>query len=243
MWPGDDGYLEYDATAGLWYRPGTVDPDVIREAGGYFSFPVAADDRVLDLGAHIGAVAVHAARLGARVVAVEPEPENVGILRQNADLYPGLIAVVDAAVVSNGPPTLSLYVLETKGTYMHSIFAKRGRKEIEVPTVDFTDLLGQVRPTVLKADIEGAEYGLDWSAVPGSSVKALALGLHQIEAGHSDRAVQLREQIRSWGWTELRAPNVGNKAWDVTGIWVRPGAYDPAALRFHRPRPRVEVAS
>lgn len=68
---------------------------------------VEPGDRVLDLGAHIGTFALPAARLGARVTAVEASPTNARLLREaaRANGLEDSLTVVQAAV-SDAPGQL-----------------------------------------------------------------------------------------------------------------------------------------
>lgn len=108
---------------------------------------------LVDIGANIGAVSVWAASQGARVIAVEPEPDNLKYLRMNiADN--GVDVTVDPVAVSDQAGTG--FIAAGHG---HSQLADTGT---EVAVCTLAELLDRnnVTECVLKVDIEGSEYPL-----------------------------------------------------------------------------------
>jgi FkbM family methyltransferase len=115
---------------------------------------------MLDIGANIGAVSVYAASLGAHVVAVEPDPDNLAYLRRNlADNdFPGSYEVIEAAVTDK-PGTLNLQ----PGHGHSQIVARKSKSTVEVAGITLADVYRAADAPycdVLKVDIEGAEYPL-----------------------------------------------------------------------------------
>jgi FkbM family methyltransferase len=109
---------------------------------------------VLDLGAHKGAFALHAARRypGAMIVCVEPLPANAALLEWNVQQN-GLqdrITIAQAAV-SNKNGTARL---DTSGKDAGGKIARTG---ITVKTIDINAFL-DLKPDLVKVDIEGGEY-------------------------------------------------------------------------------------
>lgn len=124
---------------------------------------VRAGDVVLDIGANIGyftlQLARHAGPQG-RVVAFEPEPENVALLRRNVELNGYRTVEVVGAAVGDGPGTVTLHVAaENRGD--HRLFGEAdGRPTLEVPMVSIDAYLaehGIERVDVVKIDVQGAE--------------------------------------------------------------------------------------
>lgn len=115
------------------------------------------NDRVVDLGAHVGTFALGAAALGCDVVAVEASPANVRLLeagiREN-----GLDRVrVISAAVSERPGVLRFLA---NGPFGQVCGEDYTGPSIEVPAVTLDGLLEEVgwdRVDVVKMDIEGAE--------------------------------------------------------------------------------------
>lgn len=122
------------------------------------------DDRVLELGGGIGMVAIHCAlRLGPdRVTSYEGNPEIEPLIRDNYalnDVSPDLhMAILDERV-----GTTTFHIFER---FSHSRMGDAGvgqlsgvKKSVEVPVEAFSEAKAKTRPTVLVADIQGAEVG------------------------------------------------------------------------------------
>jgi FkbM family methyltransferase len=118
---------------------------------------------VVDVGANIGAVTVWAAAHGARVIAVEPQPDNLRLLRQNiADNK------VDATVYERavGTERGEVFISDRHGN------SKVGTDGTSVQMVRLEDVFtdhGITECAVLKIDIEGSEYPL----IAGASIETL----------------------------------------------------------------------
>jgi FkbM family methyltransferase len=222
--------LTLDPLSGLWYRPWANDLKVIAGATPIGKLGVHPGDVALDLGAHIGAVARRFTTLGARVVAVEPHPDNFAVLLRNAEGWP--IVCVNAAVAKvTGPVTLHT----APSTQLHSLVPWQRRSTIAVQGVTLQSLLDEHQPTVIKCDIEGAEYQVmdTWLNLP-SYVRALVMELHW-DHPRKDHGVWLDMTKRPnyWMWvaahtlaaglnqryTVLRAP--GSTGWATLGVWER----------------------
>jgi len=142
----------------FWVREGgPTDEIVIREIFQENVYRVirsdVADGVVFDFGANIGAFSVYAASLGAaRVIAVEPEPENYQGLRLNARTYIQIHSHEFALWDSEG---------------VQRLFPSHGGTRItpDGPIVVATKTLERLfvdehieRCRVLKMDVESAEY-------------------------------------------------------------------------------------
>jgi FkbM family methyltransferase len=152
---------------------------------------------VVDLGANIGLAAVYfAARLpGARLVCVEPVPENVAVLRKTLAAN-GLEATVFPAAVTAQDGTATFHVSSwwSTGTTRESIARRRrterGRaefredwRELTVPARSLASLVRELDlpvVDVLKVDIEGEEERLLAGNPPWLElVRTIVLDLHQ----------------------------------------------------------------
>lgn len=202
---------EYSEKLGLHIRPGTKDDwaaiDITKRM--MDQMDVRAGDVCLDVGAHIGAFTLACLKKSAgRVVAVEPEPRNLELLKMNVD--DGCVEFVRAAATDD-PQLLkageaSFYLNKQKHKGMHSLVKSRGRERTTVPVTSFRALLERVRPDRLKVDIEGGEYSLDWEDLP-SSVLALHVEYHLTKKGFSDRARAVHDTIIAQGFEVLHEPN------------------------------------
>jgi FkbM family methyltransferase len=124
-------------------------------AGRYFE--IARGDQVIDIGANVGEFSLHAARAGARVLAVEADAKVAAILRENARDVPA-IEVVNQPIWSKDE-VIELYsspddaesslirpseydqVVRVEATRLDTLAAKKG--------------IGRVK--LIKCDAEGAE--------------------------------------------------------------------------------------
>ena len=118
-----------------------------------------------DVGAHVGFHALPAARLGAQVVAFEPDPENAGRLRANVDrnTLGDKVRVVEAAVWSNTGTSVAFRrgLPRSQGGVCsndHQPVLASG-EIIEVTTLALDDFVARAGPVpnVIKIDVEGGE--------------------------------------------------------------------------------------
>lgn len=120
---------------------------------------------LIDVGANIGAVSLWGAHLGARVIAVEPEPDNLNHLRANLDANPLLADHVDVlpVAVASEPGTV---LLQPDHGDTHVVQWDNGKAvEVEAITLEQVYLrAGVPYCDVLKVDIEGFEYPVLLSA-------------------------------------------------------------------------------
>jgi FkbM family methyltransferase len=157
----------------LAYRPGTADEtvldEVVKRPGEYTNKKVRYEpgDLWLDIGAHIGSFTCRAAAAGCRVVAYEPRPANVELLRMNLELngLEHLVEVVEAAVLAAPTPTPNVVLWASpaaRSTERASIFGagKKGWQPFDAPTVGFFDEARARAPRFIKMDAEGAEFGI-----------------------------------------------------------------------------------
>lgn len=115
---------------------------------------------LIDLGANIGAVSVWGARLGTKVIAVEPDPDNRKYLAANlaANLEPETYTVLATACT----PVAGLVHLEPDHGHSQVVPASSGTT-IPVEGITLAEVYlraGVPYSDVLKIDIEGGEYPL-----------------------------------------------------------------------------------
>lgn len=113
---------------------------------------------VVDVGANVGLHAVTAARLvgpTGRVVAFEPDPHNLSLLRRNAARLPWVD--VRPAAASDRPGRLALYRSDTNfGDHRLTPGDGRGVVSVEAQPLDAA-LSGLGRVDLLKLDVQGHE--------------------------------------------------------------------------------------
>lgn len=158
----------------IHYRPSTTDEKVIDEVLSRHTYQnktagvaVEKEDCWLDLGGNIGTFALFVLSLGAAVISVEPEPENVRLLTQNImDNFPTSPYKIMDSGVGLKDTSMSLYLCKgAYNKYRHSMFLNKGRSSIPVKVHSFLNLLNQTVSNsqrtysinAIKMDIEGME--------------------------------------------------------------------------------------
>lgn len=130
---------------------------------------VQRGDLVFDVGAHVGDRIASFRRLGARVVAVEPQPALVRVLKLLYGRKPNVI--IEASAVGRAPGTTELMINSDNPTVSTAsrdfVGAARGaagwesqrwNKSITVPVTTLDALIARHgRPAFIKLDVEGFE--------------------------------------------------------------------------------------
>jgi FkbM family methyltransferase len=153
----------------IYIRSGTHDLAVARDSLGdelevaIGLLPAGACGLIIDAGGYIGTSAIKLARAfpNARVVTVEPAPDNLKLLRRNVAHVPNITVVASALV---GTPTDRVELLDPHlGEWGYSIVPRSSGTEVKtisVPTITIDALMteaGADEIRILKLDIEGAE--------------------------------------------------------------------------------------
>lgn len=128
----------------------------------YDWFPVENPKVIVDLGAHFGDTSLyyHAYFPDAKILAVEPSPENYERLVKHVSGIPNIIPVQGAVGATNGEIQLNL----VGSSLGHSLIKREGTQHA-VTVQQFTlgallQKLGVTKADIIKFDIEGGEYGL-----------------------------------------------------------------------------------
>ena len=116
----------------------------------------------VDVGAHVGTVAVHASPFFKSVLAFEPEARNLKLLQNNIlqNKLPN-IAVVPKAV-SDRSGTTTFYISDSVDTSRNSLMPSKSGGTVDVPLVSLDDAFAseykQLLPLAfIKIDVEGFE--------------------------------------------------------------------------------------
>ncbi|TQS43029.1 FkbM family methyltransferase [Cryptosporangium phraense] len=188
---------------------------------------VSPGDLVFDIGAHVGDHIACFRRLGARVVAVEPQPLCGHALRTIYADDPE-VTLVEAACGAEAGPTVTFYVNSENPTvstvspeFVRAADGAGGWEgqvwdsEIQVPTVTFDGLIREHgTPAFTKIDVEGFEE----SVLAGltTSVRALSFEFTTIEREVAQRAL---ERAAALGFDRFNVSLGGNLALEY-GEWV-----------------------
>jgi FkbM family methyltransferase len=155
----------------FWIRPGTDDLALVattHEPNTATWFHFETSDVFVDVGAHIGRYALEAAASGSRVIAVEPEPSNLTMLRDNIALNGFRNVQAYDVAVSDSTGRRTFYLTKGGDTGASSLekswrayFAGTdmvSRLEVKVDTLDhLLEDAGVEKVDWLKIDVEGHE--------------------------------------------------------------------------------------
>lgn len=185
-------------------RRGTCDEDFVRlvvQEREYLpdGITIGPTDTIVDIGGNIGTFAVLAATLAPRglVISVEPDPDNLRLLRHNVALNHARVIVVDAAASATGAP-LTLHVSAHGGGY-HSTIAGRhaDTHPITVPGISLSQLCARhdiARIDLLKLDCEGAEFDILYR-LPSDTLRRIRQIAMEYHADQQTREAQTRELL------------------------------------------------
>lgn len=180
--------IVYRKTYDMFVRPNTSDDFICDEAQDYRALFINANkfDTFFDIGANIGSVSKLADKEvdNIRIVAYEPEGENFNLLKANARSIKNMITIKGA--IGNNYNDIELKV--DKGTFKakHSIENrefKHGFDSYLVKQYDFLNEIEKYNGNIIKMDIEGFEYKINFSCLP-NRIKGLAIEIHLIEGNH-----------------------------------------------------------
>lgn len=161
--------------------------------------PIHPTDIVVDIGAHIGAFAIWAARRASqgRVYAFEPNCENHSLLVENIQLNQLTNLEAFQAAVSDREGEVSFFN-SRHSSMSHSFFEPGEDERSKVPAVSLGGILeskGIERVNYLKVDAEGAEYLIILGAPPEvlKKVDRIFVEFHDyFEHGHNFRELETR---------------------------------------------------
>jgi FkbM family methyltransferase len=187
---------------------------------------VQRGDLVFDVGAHVGDRVASFRRLGARVVAVEPQPALAKVLKllygRRADVAIEAVAVgrsigTTRLMINADNPTVSTASPEfvTAARAAPGWEAQRWTRSMPVPVTTLDSLVGKHgAPAFIKIDVEGFEE----EALRGLSraVKALSFEFTTIQR---DVALACIERCVALGYTRFNAA-LGESQTLVKGEWV-----------------------
>lgn len=159
---------------------------------------------VMDCGAFVGTFASACLEQGAsHVVCYEAAPKNAEVLELNANrFYTGKLSIVRAALTHHHEPTAMLSMSSFTGanSITSAAFAK-SKRHLVVNALNFRDELIARLPSVLKLDVEGAEYDMLDSLRPGDldSVKSLFIEFHPTDMRES-RILRIEQFLMAEGF-------------------------------------------
>ena len=203
---------QFATAAALWrsIRIYHLDRDHHRAMDALYSQFVRADDLVFDIGSHVGDRVSSFRRLGARVVAVEPQPGPGLVIRllhgldRKVTLLPAAVGAQDGEIelrVNSRNPTVSTaspdFVASAQGApgWEEQVWDRT----IRVPMVTLDGLIGRFgMPAFVKIDVEGFEDAV--LSGLSAALPALSFEFTTISREVAQRCV---EQIQALGSYEF----------------------------------------
>jgi FkbM family methyltransferase len=166
--------------------------------------------RVLDVGGNIGLFSAFAREHwpGARVVSIEPDPENLQLLRRMKEGSAEVEVIEACAGVKDG---VVRFVPGLDG-WSHVEYGEAGENAIELPSVDVFPLAEHA--DLVKIDIEGSEWRiLDDARLATLAAPIVVMEWHDLLCPHPDPGPAARRALERAGYeivAELiRPPHTG----------------------------------
>ena len=227
----------YDYTRGggdkgtVAIRDVSLDSYIVHQCGrpNLYALMNAKGKRVLDLGAHIGCYSRLALGQGAKfVVAVEPDPDTVPILRYNLReaVGDGRARVMAVAAVAH-KPVMPVYLSSPYANTAAAsiVFDRQEGRKSKVLALHLENLYNLAKPEVLKVDVEGMEFELLNGEVPiPDSVEQIAIEFSLGKSRASDGKTWTKKSHELAAlfddWKCLKKPNLAGGS-ITEGVWSR----------------------
>ena len=164
-------------------------------------------DTVVDIGAYVGEYALRCARFPVRrVFAYEPTPATFDVLHRNLKNLPerqalqGAVAIQAAVVPDSSTRSVWLYLSRGNGT-RNRLAPIRGTSAVEVPAVPYAKAVKGA--TVVKIDVEGAEWDYPIATHLAAPLRGLIIEFHPRKEQHREGARLLIAQIEAAGFRRV----------------------------------------
>lgn len=210
-----------DPKTGMWLRPATTDPQTPGLLNDYKELGIKEGETVLDGGGNIGFFVWWAMRNfnPGRVVTIEPDQTNYGLLNRNVAQWGSSVIPINAAISRES--CVKLFINPYRGKDSHTTIPTRGRQFIEVPGVGLDVLLSHYKPTRIKLDIEGEEHAWLPSMAFPDHVLGLTAEIHLQKKGTRESGKLICDNLQSQGFTMVRPYRDTGKNWHCVGTWRR----------------------
>lgn len=156
--------------------------------------------RILDLGANVGLFAAFCRERwpGATIISVEPDPENLAVLRQTAADGDAIDVIEACATCRDG----TVRFVAGHFAESHVAVAENASETIEVPAVDVFRLAQSA--DLIKIDIEGSEWEiLADPRLASLPAEAIVIEWHDKQCPHADPSQAARAALQATGYRVL----------------------------------------
>lgn len=166
------------------------------------------DDVLFDVGANIGMVALHAAKI-CRTIAFEPDPSIQRRLKVNSELNPDRTFTLEPIAVSDADGSVVLYTDGDDGNSPSLVHQRGESGSVSVTARSLDSLMAEgrlPRPTVIKLDVEGAEIlvlrGANRLLTGADRPRALFIEVHDtFLPGFGSSADEVNGLLKDFGYT------------------------------------------
>ncbi len=154
---------EYRTKSGFSFRRETFDENIFTSVAlaNEYALPdhFAAEDRIVDVGGHIGSFAATCHARGSRaILCFEPSPENAALARRNLKHFSGVEVINKAVLHSRGRVTMDPFPRDASGENTGGS-AVRLNGSGRTQAISLDEILGaHERVRLLKLDCEGSEW-------------------------------------------------------------------------------------
>jgi FkbM family methyltransferase len=182
------------------------------------SIALSPSDVVVDIGAYCGTYALWAAQKGVRLVrAYEPTLISFQALQRNAHGVLNL-QTIRAAVVPDDRKEATFYLSRGLGV-TNGLLPSKAKVPTRVPAISYAEAVKGA--TVIKIDIEGAEYALPILEAMPATVRSMIIDFHPLsKRSWIQSADRIIAGLRGMGFTDVITPNWSN-GWTRAGSWKR----------------------
>lgn len=173
---------------------------------------------VLEFGSHCGFHNLWLTRNAnpRSITSVEADPRLEPLIRKN--MRPDTNLIMAAVVDDPEKDTVPLH-LGKSFTATNSLEHFRGRRVIDVPTVQWRDLL-EKEPDYIKCDCEGGEYLLNWADLP-YSVATIAIEFHFHRDWWIEEMDTIDYELLQQGFRHIKKPKVNTFQKVNIGLYAR----------------------
>lgn len=215
-------YKAFEGVAHFAYRPDAYDKAIFGESKAYRRLALRKTDKVLDVGAHIGIYTVWAAQQCMGVIAYEPEPTNLVLLRKNTKQFKNVVVVGAALIGAKDKRKQVDFYVQGANTVGHSIHHFRGRASISVPAMPAIETIKTHKITVVKLDCEGAEYPIILDSPLPKHVRAVVMEMHFGKQTFRDWSKEAHAAMLAQRFTAVHPPNLENRGlWHTNAVYER----------------------